>query len=685
MSVTNFCLMPLCEESTVKKILEMSLAAALPLAVMSCEPPLRQIEPGQSPVSGPIALTNDDARIVIAAEDQDVVVVVDRATRKVTATIDVGDAPSHLVLHGNVAVVTARYGHSVSVVDLDKGVVKKTIAVGAEPMGLVMLPGNRAAVVLAGDKAVALVDLDAGVVEKTIPLSDADPRAVALLKDGSLYVSHMATGNFSHVDLVAGVSRRVDVSTRNDFGARLHAEHLRSLTVDPTSGNVLVAHSQANADTVRAPIGDPNVDDFSGQDCGYSGCPTELGAVVPGVTEVDPSEDLVVIPQSTTGQQNGNVGIGIDGGCFDCPGSGFGGGSAAPASVLNPFDGRFTGVQISNPTTMALFDGGRGQLLINMGTKNALLMRRVLTGKANDVLGVVKLGNGAQGVAVAHDGLHAYVWNQFDGSVSEIELLNVDEGQKDTGFVPDSSGRPAVDEFGVVPEFAASTFVVVADALDVDVSIGRKMFHDATDSRISSQGTVSCASCHPDGRADGQTWQFTFGPRNTPQLGGKILDTAPFHWPGDVPAVKDLNTMTVLPFMGGSGLDDGSFQFVAAFIDTIRAAPSAAQARDVTTAETRGQAIFESPATGCTACHAGSHFTDNTSYDLGTRADDRDIRSFQTPVLHGLNRSAPYFHDGRFQNVDELVERSVRTNMMGVGSHLSDTDAADLAAYLKSL
>ena len=156
--------MPLCEESTVKKILEMSLAAALPLAVMSCEPQLRQIEPGQSPVSGPIALTNDDARIVIAAEDQDVVVVVDRATRKVTATIDVGDAPSHLVLHGNVAVVTARYGHSVSVVDLDKGVVKKTIAVGAEPMGLVMLPGNRAAVVLAGDKAVALVDLDAGVV-----------------------------------------------------------------------------------------------------------------------------------------------------------------------------------------------------------------------------------------------------------------------------------------------------------------------------------------------------------------------------------------------------------------------------------------------------------------------------------------------------------------------------------------
>ncbi|MDP2341284.1 MAG: c-type cytochrome [Deltaproteobacteria bacterium] len=673
----------------MKKILGTMSLAALALAVMSCEPERRPVEPGQSPVSGPIALTADDANIVIAAEDQDLVLIVDRATREVRHSVSVGDAPSHLVVHGDVAVVTTRYGHSVAVIDIAKGTVVKTIAVGTEPMGLVMLPGgNRAAVVLAGDAAVAVVDLTAGVVEQTIALNSPDPRAVALLADGSLYVSHLSSGNFSRVDVVAGTARLVSVKTRNDFGAQLNPEHLRSLTVDPVSGNVLVAHSQANADTVRAPIGDPSQDNSGQENCGYNGCANspQLGAVVPGVTEVDPNENVVIVPQSVAQNQNGG---GARDDCFDCaidPGFGGFGVIAAPPSVLNPFDGRFNGVQLSNPTTMALFDGARGQLVVNMGSKNAILMRRQLDGAAADVLGVVKLGNGAQGVALAHDGAHAYVWNQFDGTVSELELPDVDGDQKDTKFVPDAEGKPALAELGVVPEFAADTFLVVADALEVDASIGRKMFHDATDSRIAASGTVSCASCHPDGRSDGQTWQFTFGPRNTPQLGGGILDSAPFHWPGDVAAVKDLNSMTVLPFMGGSGLDDGSFQFVAAFIDTIRAAPSAASARAaLNAAEVHGQEIFESAETGCTACHNGRHLTDNASYDIGSKADERDIRAFQTPVLHGLNRSAPFFHDGRFKDMNDLVERAVRSDKMGTGSHLTDSDAADLVAYLKTL
>ncbi len=214
------------------------------------------------------------------------------------------------------------------------------------------------------------------------------------------------------------------------------------------------------------------------------------------------------------------------------------------------------------------------------------------------------------------------------------------------------------------------------------------MFHDATDSRIAASGTVSCASCHPDGRSDNQVWKFTFGPRNTPQLGGGILDSAPFHWPGDVPTVPALNDMTVLPFMGGTGLDAGSFQFVAKFIDTIRAAPSAAAARgDLTVAEAHGEEIFNSAETGCTACHSGAHFTDNVAYDINSKSNllGSDIRAFQTPVLHGLKRTAPYFHDGKFADLEALVNGAVRNDQMGVGSHLSDSDAADLVAYLKTL
>jgi DNA-binding beta-propeller fold protein YncE/mono/diheme cytochrome c family protein len=668
----------------VKKIAASLALAAAALATGACEPAPSRLRAGAGPVSGPIALTDDDGRIIVAAEDHDEVLVIDRGSREVRRRIAVGQGPSHLILSGSRAIVTSRYGHVVSVVDVDAGTVVRTVPVGAEPLGLVALDDTRVAVALAGAAAVAIVDTARGVVDKTITLPTADPRAVALLPDGDLYVAHMAAGRFSRVDVAAGTARIVDVTTRNEFGPRLSAEHLRSLTVDPERGTVMVAHSQANEDTVRAPIGDPNAPPVDGSACGYSGCPTEVGAVVPGVTEVDPADDAVVVPQVDVQDEGVRAG-----GCFDCdavamPGGGFGT-QAAPPSVLNPFDARFGGVQLSNPTVLALFDGGRGQLVVNMGTNNVLMLRRDLKGRAADVVGVVKVGAGAQGVALRHDGEAAYVWNQFDGTISEIALPVVADTKKETRFADGAANEATIAEFQPVAEYAADTFAVVEDALDANASLGRRMFHDATDSRISAQGTVSCASCHPDGRADGRTWQFTFGPRNTPQLGGDILDTAPFHWPGDVPTVAALNDMTVLPFMGGSGLDAASFQFVAAYIGTIRQAPSTTAVRDLNELERRGAEVFFSEATQCGTCHSGAHFTDNVSYDVGTQANARDIRTFQTPVLHGLHRSAPYGHDGKYPTMRALVDGLVRTDKMGKGSHLSNDDVEALVAYLNTL
>jgi cytochrome c peroxidase len=280
------------------------------------------------------------------------------------------------------------------------------------------------------------------------------------------------------------------------------------------------------------------------------------------------------------------------------------------------------------------------------------------------------------------------VWNQFDASVSELEVPSLeDEAASQTKFQADASGNPVKsDELRLVPELAAETTVLIADALPPDVSFGRKLFHDATNAQIAKNGAVSCASCHPDGRSDGRTWQFVFGPRNTPQLGGGILETAPFHWPGDVSDVPDLNRMTVLPFMGGSGLPAESFELVASFIDTIRPAPApnALEGR-LSDAALRGKLIFESAETQCTTCHAGNHFTDNASYDVRTKANDFDITHFQVPVLHGLNRSGPYLHDGSQQTLRDLVNNVVKTDRMGVGSHLTNDEVDDLVAYLETL
>src|SRR4051812_41142868 len=194
---------------------------ALTAAALACEPAPRTIEAGHGPVSGALAVDHD--KLLIAAEDHGQLFIVDRLTKKLEHRVDVGDTPGHvIVMKDGSAAVSARYGNSVAIVDVAHGTVQKTIPVGVEPFGLVELDGGKLAVVLAGEAAVAVVDVKSGSVEKKVQLNDADPRAVALLSDGTLYVSHMATHALSHVNLATGTATLVDITTDNTaFGPRI--------------------------------------------------------------------------------------------------------------------------------------------------------------------------------------------------------------------------------------------------------------------------------------------------------------------------------------------------------------------------------------------------------------------------------------------------------------------------------
>lgn len=694
------------------------LAAAT--VVSACETDVRPASPGSAPASSSITLTRDNNQLLIASEDHNAVLVVDRETKRLTDRINVGRGPSHIiVLRDGRAVVSSRYDDSISVIDVNTKQVIQTIDVGSEPIGLTQIDddasGTRIAVALAGDAAVGVISVDEGRLLRTVTLPALDPRAIAHMGRGRLVVSHMAAGGLSEVNvdevLANGSIGRVNfipMTSHNDFGPQTEPEHLRTLTLSLDRQRVLTAHSQANTSVVRAPLNDVDETGSATSFCGYSGCATELGAITPAITEVevDTGTVLVPAPASFDGSSSANRDFASPpvADCFDCdfavPSPT---GAPNPPSFLNPNEGRFAGIPLNNPVAVALVDGGRGQLMINMGTHNAVLLNRQMNGLASDVRGVANLGQGASGLALSADGSFAYVWNQFDGSVTEIAIPSLD-GEITSRFSANSNTVVATvdsngNEVNAVPQLQSNTFVVVEDVLSPDVSLGRKLFHDATDGRIAQNNAVSCATCHPDGRSDGRTWQFSFGPRNTPQLGGGILDTEPFHWPGDVTHVENLNEMTVQAFMGGSGLDTNTFAKVAAFIDTIPAAPSPTVLRPMrpTLSGTftdaaarlasvqRGKALFESTATGCTTCHSGSDYTDNISWDIGTRANDVDISKFQTPVLHGLLRTAPYLHDGSMKTVEELLERVVRTDQMGKGSHLTDAEMADLAAFLKSL
>ena len=669
--------------------LNLTFALSLFLSAIGCEPAIRVVEPGAAPTSSAIAITADDSRLVIAAEDHDQLLVVDRVTHEVLDRVAVGDAPSQVILDSTGrAIVSTRFGHTVDVVDLERAVVVGTINVGVEPVGLVEIGPNLVAVVLAGERAVVKVNVATMTVEGRFELESDDPRAIAKVGD-QLFVSHMTAGVLSRINLATGRVSTEGLDATNVNGPRLHPNLIRSMTVSPDDQVLVMAHSQANADTMRAPIGEET--DFN-EGCGYSGCAEQLGANTPAITYVDPNTGTVI---ELVGEQNCQGGEGDMmapepdfGDCFDCGGEGFRSSNAnLPPNLLNPAQNRFLDLPMNNPVAIALVDGGRGQFVLNQGTQNVVMLRRDLSGTASDVLGFVKVGNGANSIALTSTGSHAYVWNQFDASVTEVEVPKFGDRLGGSGtFVSTGENARRDAEFQPVVEYAANTFAVVEDALPADVSLGRILFHSATDTRISQNKAIGCATCHPDGRSDNRTWQFTFGPRNTPQLGGGILDTAPFHWPGDVADIPDLNRMTVLAFMGGSGMDSESMNSIGAFIDTIRPAPSKTAVRSaLTPEEERGMALFNSSEVGCASCHAGSHMTDNLSWDIETKANSNDISAFQTPVLHGLTRSGPYLHDGSAATLLDVVLDLVATDKMGVGSHLSDDQLLDLTAYLETL
>jgi hypothetical protein len=97
--------------------------------------------------------------------------------------------------------------------------------------------------------------------------------------------------------------------------------------------------------------------------------------------------------------------------------------------------------------------------------------------------------------------------------------------------------------------------------------------------------------------------------------------------------------------------------------------------------ERRGEALFakpfpHDPNLSCAGCHepAGA-FVDHRQHDVGSGG------LYKTPTLLNANFNAPYFHDGRYDTYDQVVEHFDRA--FGLG--LSAQDRGDIVAYLRAV
>ncbi len=205
----------------------------------------------------------------------------------------------------------------------------------------------------------------------------------------------------------------------------------------------------------------------------------------------------------------------------------------------------------------------------------------------------VQTGNLPSGIAMRQDGTRAYANNEANFSVTS---MNIEGGlcltlQRDIA----SSEPPApgtIEHAQLLGKVAFFTALGIPDNNILGTDI-RQIIPRNFKGKQSKDAWSSCASCHPDGLADGVTWIFGTGPRQTKPLDGmfnkgtNMTDAGLLNWSAIRGSNTDFNNNSRAT-QGGCGFASDDFDpgqcFAEGAADNRRTPPS------TTTASPRGPA-----------------------------------------------------------------------------------------------
>ena len=164
-------------------------------------------------------------------------------------------------------------------------------------------------------------------------------------------------------------------------------------------------------------------------------------------------------------------------------------------------------------------------------------------------------------------------------------------------------------------------------------------------------------------------------------LAGMLEGTAPYSWDGRTEDLEVHLKETFTRLSGSGKLSSLERRALLAYIVALPTPPRGPASVDTKVA--RGRAVFESSTAGCSSCHGGKALTNNVAHDVSSNVAADSDPKFDTPSLRFLNGRAPYFHDGRYATLRDLVDS--KTDKMGKTSHLSAEERDALVAYLGTL
>lgn len=599
------------------------------IVVLAAMPGIVLAQEYLSPVS--VAVSADQSTLYVAAHTGNQLLAVGLDNKTVESTFPLPGSPSGLCVSADGAALYATVGvseGSLLVINPSDGAVQATIPVGHTPVAPVASPDGKFIYVCNRfDNNVAVIDTatKADVAKVSVP---REPFAAAVTPDGKwLCVANHLPAGPSDGDYVSANVSIIDTAGRTlakNIALPNGSTGLRGITVSPDGAYAYVTHilGRYQLPTTQLERGWMNTNALSIIDIANQ----ELVNTVL-VDDVDL-------------------------------------GAANPWGVVCSADGAYVCLAHAGTHEISVIDRAamHDKLEKVAAGEEVSEVSHSPEDVPNDLAFLVGMrrrlkleGNGPRGIAIA--GTNVYAAEYFTDSVGVVDV--------------NPEARPA----------AASIALGAEQALSV-VRKGSMFFNDAA---LCFQHWQSCASCHPDVRADGLNWDLLNdgmgNPKNTKSL--FLSHKTP---PVMITGVRDKAETAVragIRYIQFAVRPEEDAEAIDEYLKTVEAVPSPhLENGALSEAAKRGEALFNE--VGCAGCHPGPLFTDLEAYNVGTGKDRETDIKFDTPTLLEVWRTAPYLHDGRAATILDML-KSEDSGAQHCPTGLTEEQLADLAEYILSL
>jgi YVTN family beta-propeller protein len=589
---------------------------------LSLEPEVKYLSPGA------IAIDEKQNLVYTALTTAKSIAVTDIATGQTTGQIKLKQNPNSILLSPDASTLYASTGDiagTVNIIDLSKKKVKSTITTGHTPEGIALsADGKSLYVANRFSNTVSVIDLKKNRVTATIPVT-REPRSLCVTPDGkTVAIANFLPAQSSTANVVASQITFIDVVTNTVRTNVTLANGAQSLTGITCSPDARYLYAVHLLSRFSVPI-----------------------------TQLD------------RGWVNTNA-----------------------LSIIDLNDN-------SLYATVLLDD-------VDHGAANPYGICIDEKGKLH-----VALSGSHELMTIDLDGLHNSLTALFEGKKKDAYVRDKDDLSSSLSFVSPYKKRIALK--GRSPRelayasgkiYVSSRFSPFLESVPVEggqpdiLTLGTEAEPDGIrrgelafcDASICYQQWQSCASCHPDGRADGLNWdQQNDGlgnPKNTKSLLYSHV-TPPCMITGIREsaelAVRNgiLHTLqTRQPEALSVDIDDYLKNLVpleSPFLKEYKKKDSKQQ----------GKKLFEQA--GCAQCHNGKYLTDLMKYDVGSGDGNDAGRPFDTPSLSEIWRTAPYLYDGRAATLEEVFTIYNTDDKHGITKKLNKEDLDALILYLNTL